>query len=76
MGNLCFYVGNQKIWLPILIWLSPYGNVDFHIPIWKWGMPVSIWGITINNSLFPYRDPHMEMGIDASQYGNVECPFP
>jgi hypothetical protein len=25
---------------------------------------------------FPYRDPHMETGIDTSPYGNGEFPFP
>jgi hypothetical protein len=31
MGFTRFHMGNQKIWLPIFIWGSPYRNRDFHI---------------------------------------------
>jgi hypothetical protein len=76
MGSTHFHMGNQKIRLPIFIWESPYRNKDCHIPIWKWKMPISIWGNTTNDSLFSYRDPHMETGIESSPYRNGECPFP
>jgi hypothetical protein len=39
-------------------------------------MPVSIWGIKRNGFLFPYRDLHMETGINRCLYGNQECSFP
>ncbi len=59
----------------------------FHmgIPIWKRGFPHphmemgnAHFHMRNHNKqlLFPYRYPHMETGIDASQYGNGECPFP
>jgi hypothetical protein len=39
-------------------------------------MPVSIRGIKRNDSLFPYRDPHIETGINTSPYGNGKSLFP
>jgi hypothetical protein len=75
MGNACFHMGNHKKWLPVSIQGSPHGNGDQHFPIWKWGMPVSIWGIIRNGSPFPLRDSHMETGINTSLYGNGECLF-
>jgi hypothetical protein len=70
----------------------PYGESKnmaphFHmgIPIWKRGLmhphmemgnACFHMGNQENDSLFPYRDLHMEMGIDTSQYGNGESLFP
>ncbi len=76
MGNARFHMGNHKKWLPVSIKGLPYGNKDWHIPIWKWGMPVSIWGIIRNGSPFPYGNFHMEADIDTSPYGNGNRPFP
>jgi hypothetical protein len=53
MGKACFHMGNHKKWLPVSIQGSPYGNGDQHFAIWKWGMPISIWGIIRNGSPFP-----------------------
>jgi hypothetical protein len=76
MGNAHFHMGNKKKWLPVFIQGSPYGNRDRHIPIWKWGLSVSIWGTKKYSSPFSYGDPHIETGISTSPYGNGECPFP
>ncbi len=54
---------------------SPYGNRDWHIPIWKWGIPVSIRGFKINESPFLYGDPHMETGLGTSLNGKGESLF-
>ncbi len=76
MGNAHFHMGNQKKWLPVSIKRLPYRNGDWHIPIWKWGMPVFIWGITRNGSPFPYGNLNMETRIVTSPYGNGNSLFP
>ena len=76
MGNAHFHMGNHKKWLPVSIQGLPHRNRGQHIPIWKWGMPVSIWGLIRNGSPFPCGNLHMETGIDTSPYGNGNRPFP
>jgi hypothetical protein len=71
-----FHTGIQNKWITITIRGSRYGNGDQHIPIWKWLITVSIWGLRICGSPFPYRDPRMETGIDASPFPYGYCPLP
>jgi hypothetical protein len=56
-------------------WGSRYGNGDLHIPIWKWLITVSKWGLRICGSPFPYGDHHMKTGIVASPFPYRDCPF-
>jgi hypothetical protein len=73
-----FHMGIQHKWIPVTIRGSRYGNGEWHIPIWKWLITVSIWGLKSSRSPFPYGDPHMETRIDASPfpYGDYTVPNP
>ncbi len=47
-----FHMGIWHKWIPITIRGSRYGDRDRHIPIWKWLITVSIWGLRICGSPF------------------------
>ena len=75
-GTVRFHTGIQNKWIPVTIWGSRYGKGDRHIPIWKWLITVSIWGLRICGSPFPYGNHHMETGTDASSFPYKNCPLP
>jgi len=73
-GDHRYHTGIQHKWIPVTIRGSQYGSGDCHIPIWKWLITVSIWGLKKSLSLFPYGDPRMETGIDASPFPYGDYP--
>jgi hypothetical protein len=62
--------------IPISKRVLPYENEDWHIPIWKHLITVSIWGLRSSGSLFPYGDHRMETSIDVSPFWYRDCPLP
>jgi hypothetical protein len=51
----------------------PYRNGDWHIPIWKWNLTITIWGSKTDQSSYQYGDYRTITGT-RSYTGIVQSP--
>ena len=69
-GTVRYHMGIRHKWIPVTIWGSQ--RILTH-PHMEW---LTIWGLRISGSPFPYGDHLMETGIDVSLFPYGDCPLP